>query len=93
MKAFIESYIGRIVAFVLTPILLPVVTAGAVWGQNVLGVDLHGDQLTAFIVTTVTGFALVVYRWLANRGEWEKVVKYVEGLYEAGKQPTIPPTV
>lgn len=48
--SFIEKYIGRIVAFVLTPMLLPLVGAAAVWAQDALGVDLNAGQVTGFVV-------------------------------------------
>lgn len=66
-----KNQIGKIVAFVLTPILLPLVGNVANWVQDVLGLDLSGADLTAYIVSVIAGVALVAYQWLRNRGRWE----------------------
>lgn len=84
MKEFVSKYIGRIVTFVVTPVILPVATAFAVWAQDNLGVNLHGDQLTAYIVTTVAGLAIVIYKWVANLGLWERMVASIEHLHDEG---------
>lgn len=67
----INSYIGRIVAFALTPVLLPIATTVAVWIQDVAGVDLSGGQLTAYVVAVASGVAITAATWLRNRGQWE----------------------
>lgn len=85
-----EQYIGRIVAFVLTPLLLTVITPLAVWAQAKLGIDLNPAEIVAYIVTVGTGIALVAYKWLHNRGEYEKSVQFVEHLYDVGEVPAAP---
>jgi sulfite exporter TauE/SafE len=84
----VTNNVGRIVAFVLTPILLPGVGAVAFWLQNVIGIDLQQYTAVAvgFVVSVVTGCALVAYKWLENRGAWEKGVAELEALYHAGQQ-------
>lgn len=69
----LQSNIGRIVAFVLTPILVPVVTALAVWLQNIVGVDLqsHTAALVAYIVGVAGAQAGSIIVWLRNRGHFE----------------------
>jgi cell division inhibitor SulA len=66
----LQSNVGRYVAFILTPILLPLVGAAAYWLQNVVGIDMqdHVAAVTAFIVATVGGLAGVIITWLRNRG-------------------------
>lgn len=90
-----EQYIGRIVAFVLTPLLLTVVTPLAVWAQAQLGINLNPAEVVAYIVTVGTGIALVAYKWLHNRGEFEKGVHLIEHLHDAGEVPVVaaPPVV
>ena len=66
-----RNQIGKVVAFVLTPLLLPVVGNLANWVQDVLGLDLNGADLTAYVVSVIAGVALVAYQWLRNRGRWE----------------------
>jgi hypothetical protein len=88
LDSVFTSYIGRIVAFVLTPLLLPIVGAVAYWVQNVIGIDLqaHVAIATGFIVSVVAGTALAIYQWLRNRGIFEKTVLELHHLYEAGNQ-------
>jgi|SRR3954465_2611247 anti-sigma factor RsiW len=85
MDNIITSQIGRLVAFVLTPILLPVAAVVANWAQDALGLDLNGADLTAYVVTVVAGVALGAWQWLKNRGEWEKAVEVVGKYHDSGE--------
>lgn len=86
LEEVFRSHIGRIVTFVLTPILLPLVGAGAVWAQDVIGIDLDPAQVTAYVGAVVIGLAIVVYKWLANRGDWERIiVQQVQQLHAEGE--------
>jgi hypothetical protein len=75
-----------VVAFILTPLLLPIAAVVANWIQDFAGLDLNGADLTAYVVSVVVGVALAVYRWLANRGEWEKVMEYVTRTHDEGAE-------
>jgi hypothetical protein len=81
----IRSNIGRVVAFVLTPILLPVTTIVANWLQDAAGLDLNGGDLAAYLVAIAVGVALAAFQWLRNRGEWERATMEVHKLYDAGR--------
>lgn len=81
----ISSNIGRVVTFVVTPILLPIVALGSVWLQDNLGINLDPTETVAYIGTVVSGLSLVIFKWLSNRGEWEKTVATIEKLHEEGK--------
>lgn len=86
LDAIFRSYIGRVVAFVLTP-LLAVAAAPAVNAVNeVLGTGFSDQQLSNIAIATVVGIAAVAWQWLRNRGHWEATVLEVEKLYEAGRQ-------
>lgn len=80
----VKSQISRIVAFVLTPILLPVAGVVADWVQDVLGLNLNGADLTAYVVAVVAGLALVIWQWLRGRAEWEKAIALTKQLHDAG---------
>lgn len=82
-----NSQIAKIVAFVLTPILLPVAGVAANWAQDVLGLNLDGAELTAYVVSVVVGLALVVMQWLRGRAEWEVAVTKVQELHDRGTNP------
>lgn len=79
------SQIGKIVAFVLTPILLPTATAVAAWAQDAIGIDLDGGALTAYVVAVAVGIAAVSATWLFNRGKWEVGKAELDKLYELGR--------
>lgn len=79
-----NNYISRIVAFVLTPILLPVAASVANWLQDVLGLDLDGADLTAFVVAVVVGAALTAFQWLRGRVRWEVALAELEHIKSLG---------
>jgi hypothetical protein len=72
LDAIFSSYIGRIVAFGLAPVLAlaapPIVEAL----NNVLGTDYTSQQVSNIAIATVVGVAAVIWQWLRNRGDWEK---------------------
>jgi len=84
ISAALRSHVGRIVAFVLTPILLPLVGAGSVWAQDAIGVNLDPNEVVAYVVAVVAGCALVAFKWLENRGRFELVAAETQKLHDAG---------
>lgn len=99
----VTSQIGRIVAFVLAPILLVAVPPVTNAVNEVLGLGFTDQQISNVVIATVVGIALVVYKWLSNRGAYERTVVELHKLYEAGAElagagaestdPTTPPGV
>jgi hypothetical protein len=83
----LQSNVGRYVAFVLTPILLPLVGAAAYWLQDVAGVDLQADPavVTAYIVAVVGGLAGVLITWMRNRGNHERAAVETLTVLKAGE--------
>lgn len=85
----LQSNIGRYVAFILTPLLLPLVGAGALWLQNQIGFDIQSiggtPAVVGFIVSTVGGLAAVLVTWLRNRGNHEKAAVEALTLLKAGE--------
>lgn len=79
-----NNYISRIVAFVLTPILLPLAASVANWLQDVLGLNLAGADLTAFVIAVVVGAALTAFQWLRGRVKWEVALAELEHLKSLG---------
>lgn len=84
-EELVSNNIGRLVAFVLTPLLIPIATAVAAWLQNVLGIDLDPDQLTAYIISVAVGLSAVIAVWLRNRGKWEVAMAELIKLHELGR--------
>jgi hypothetical protein len=106
LDRIVQSNVGRVVAFVFTPILLPVVGGLAFWLQKVIGIHMDPAEATGYIVAIVAGAGLTAYKWVHNRGEFEKAALEVHKLYEAGRElvaqdqaaadpevdvPTVPP--
>lgn len=88
-----RSYIGRIVAFALAP-LLGVAAAPAVKGINdVLGTGYTEQQLSNIAIGVGVGVALGVWQWLRNRGNWEAKLAELEALYRAGAELAEPPVL
>lgn len=69
-----SPYIGRIVVL-LAPLVagLSLFIVNAV--QDLVGVSLDGDELTALLTAAVLGAFGVVFKWLDNRGKYEQSVK------------------
>jgi Na+/glutamate symporter len=76
MDQNVFSNVSRVVTFVLMPILLPVSASVANWLQDVAGLNLTGVELAAFVCTVVAGVAVTGFKWVANRGDWERSVLY-----------------
>jgi uncharacterized membrane protein YeaQ/YmgE (transglycosylase-associated protein family) len=81
----LQSNIGRYVAFLLTPLLLPLVGAAAFWLQDALGVDMDPVAVTGFLVAVVGGLAAVLVTWLRNRGGHERAAAETLALLKAGQ--------
>lgn len=77
-----ESQIGKIVAFVLTPILAPLVGALAFWLQDKLGINMDPAVAVGYIVTVVSAVAVAAGTWLHNRGKWEATVAETAALHD-----------
>jgi hypothetical protein len=92
-----SQYIGRIITFVVTPLLLPVGTALAYGLQNWLGLDLDAAELTGYLTAIASGMGITAFKWVSNRGEWERTVLQLSEWYKLGKaaqaagQPAPPP--
>lgn len=84
LESLENNYISRIVAFVVTPILVPGAAAVAAWLQDAIGINLSGAQLTAYVVAVAAGVAIGCATWLRNRGEWEKAQAELIKLYDLG---------
>jgi uncharacterized membrane protein YeaQ/YmgE (transglycosylase-associated protein family) len=81
----LQSNVGRYVAFLLTPILLPLVGAVAFWLQDALGVDMDPVAVTGFLVAVIGGLAAVLVTWLRNRGKFESAAAETLTLLKAAQ--------
>lgn len=88
LDTVINNNIGRVVAFIVTPILLPLVGAGSFWLQDAIGIDLqqYTGAAIAFVVAVIVGVALAIFKWLEGLGLWQKAIAELHTLYEAGRQ-------
>lgn len=81
----LHEFIGRTVV-VLTALLLPIVGKYVVVINNALpGANLNADAIVAVVVTATLGVAAAVYKWLSNRGEYERLKHELEIVLQSGE--------
>jgi hypothetical protein len=78
--------IGRIVTF-LSPVIAAVTLAVVNAVQDWFGIALDGTQLSVLLTGSVVGVLSIVFKWLDNRGKYERNVEF--GF--AGPPPTDQP--
>jgi len=83
----VTNTIGAKVAS-LAALAVPIVTAFCAWLQKKIGIKLDPSELTAFIVTMGAGIVITAYKWLANRGQWERAVLEAYHVYLTGQAAT-----
>lgn len=83
-NSVVENKIGQ-QATVLAALAVPLVTGLCAWLQRKVGINLSPAALTAFIATMGAGIFVTAFKWLANRGSWERTIVEAYGLYLAGK--------
>ena len=82
-----HTYIGRVVAFVLVPVLTSLSITVVPWLNEVLGTDLTTDQVANAVLAVIVGQILLGWQWLRNRGNWEiadKVQSEIQSAYDLG---------
>lgn len=87
---WLHSKLGRTVALILTPVLLPIVGAFTFWLQDKLGINMDPAEATAYIIAVVIGAAGVVFAWVRNHGQGAarlgQAALELEQLYKAGRE-------
>jgi hypothetical protein len=69
----VNNEVGRLIP-VITAVAIPVLTAVCAWLQKQLGIKLDPAALAAFIASMGAGIVLTAYKWMSNRGHWERAV-------------------
>ena len=85
----VTSTIGRKVAAGIA-LGLPVITAVCAWAQKEIGINLDPASLTAFIASMAVGISVTGFKWLSNRGDWERGAVEAYQLYLTGQSMTAP---
>lgn len=71
---FLEEYKGRIVAFIITPLVTAGSAALSVWAaKNLPGVELNADQLAEIGVAGAVAALTSAGVWLHNSGKQEEI--------------------
>jgi hypothetical protein len=83
-NSVVESKIGQ-QATVLVALAVPLATGLCAWLQRKIGIDLSPAALTGFIATMGAGIFATAFKWLANRGDWERTIVQAYGIYLTGK--------
>lgn len=82
-----KSTIGRWVAAGVA-LAVPVITAFCAWLQKEVGINLDPASLTAFITSIAAGAAILGFKWLSNRGDWERAAVEAYQVYLTGQAAT-----
>lgn len=71
-----DQYIGRIVAVVVTPVVMGASAWFATWASEHLpgAPEIAAKDLGELAAAGALGAALVLYKWLDNRGKHERAV-------------------
>ena len=91
----VGRYIAKIFTFVLTPLILPLATSLAYGLQKWFGMELDAAELTGYLTAIASGIGISAYKWIGNRGEWERSVVQLAQWHKLGQQAgggPIPPT-
>jgi hypothetical protein len=83
----VTNKLGRWVA-ALAALSVPLVTAFCAWAQDKIGINLDPAALTAFITSMGAGIAITAYKWLSNRGDWERTAVQGYHVYLTGQAAT-----
>jgi hypothetical protein len=83
----VDNKIGAWVA-ALVALAVPVVTAFCAWVQRKIGIKLDPAELTAFIASMGAGIIVTAFKWLSNRGTWERSVVEAYQVYLTGQAAT-----
>lgn len=94
LQKTLTSIAGR-VAVALSLLLVPAITAGCVWLQDVIGINLSPGEVQAFVATLMLGGFAAVSTWVFNKGRFERAMLDIYKLYQQGKGnlPTPEPAV
>lgn len=80
-----DQYIGRWVTFVLGPITLVISGVIAVKSNQWFGLHLDQSAVAVDLGVVEAGVGIAIYKWLHNRGEFERAEKFIEDLYVNGE--------
>lgn len=71
-----DQYVGRIVTFIVTPIVAGLAAWLVPWvAENFPGApNLNANELAEIGVAAVVAVAAVAFKWLDNRGKFERGV-------------------
>jgi hypothetical protein len=89
LGGWLSANLGKLVAGVLAPVFAVLSPALAGLANEVFNLHLSTQQVSNVGITIVAGLGLIGYKWLSNRGAWERAMLDVQKAYLLGK-PTVP---
>ncbi len=81
----LESKIARWVSGLVVPVVLPVSTIISFYLQKWLHFKLDAGSLAAYLSTIAAGVSITAYKWVSNRGDYERALLEIVKLHELGK--------
>ena len=82
--SWLNANIGKIVAGVLAPVFAWFSPAVAGLANKVFNLHMSPQQVSNLAIGIIAGLALIGYKWLQNRGEWERAVLDIQKSYLLG---------
>lgn len=89
----LSEYTGRIVAFIVTPIVTALTGVFTIWAtKHIPNVHLDAQEISNIAIASVVAVGAAAYKWLENRGKHEQLVTINSQQPPAGAgDPVVPP--
>jgi hypothetical protein len=89
LGGWLSANMGKIVAGVLAPVFAVLSPALAGLANEIFNLHLTTQQISNVGIAIVAGLGLIGFKWLSNRGAWERAMLDVQKVYLLGK-PSVP---
>ncbi len=89
LGGWLSANLGKLVAGVLAPVFAVLSPALAGLANEIFNLHLSTQQVSNVGIAIVAGLGLMGYKWLSNRGAWERAMLDVQKTFLLGK-PSVP---
>jgi hypothetical protein len=90
LGGWLSANLGKIVAGVLAPVFAVLSPALAGLANEVFKLHLNPQQISNVGIAIVAGLGLIGFKWLSNRGAWERAMLDIQKAYVLGNS-SLPP--
>jgi high-affinity Fe2+/Pb2+ permease len=89
LGGWLSANVGKLVAGVMAPVFAWLSPAVAGLANEVFKLHLSSQQVSNVGIAIIAGLAIMGYKWLHNRGEWERAMLDIQKVYLLGR-PSVP---